>query len=108
MELSRQEYWSGLPIPSPGIFPTQESHQGLLHWQADSSPSEPPEKPADSMQNKKLGAEVSLEVNTSVSLRVAYESNHPSLMAPSRALGGSQTALISRSPETTNGPTVAE
>ena len=28
---SRQEYWSGLPFPSPGIFPTQGSNQGLLH-----------------------------------------------------------------------------
>ena len=28
-----------------GIFPTQGSNQGLLHWQADSSPSEPPGKP---------------------------------------------------------------
>ena len=25
MEVSRQEYWSGLPFPSPGIFPTQVS-----------------------------------------------------------------------------------
>ena len=23
MEFSRQEYWSGLPFPFPGIFPTQ-------------------------------------------------------------------------------------
>ena len=29
MEFSRQEYWSGLPSPSPGIFPTQESNSGL-------------------------------------------------------------------------------
>ena len=27
---SRQEYWSGLPRPSPGFFPTQESSPGLL------------------------------------------------------------------------------
>ena len=26
-----QEYWSGWPIPSPGIFPIQELNQGLLH-----------------------------------------------------------------------------
>ena len=26
-----QECWSGLPFPSPGIFPTQESNPGLLH-----------------------------------------------------------------------------
>ena len=28
-----------------GIFPTQESNPRLLHWQADSLLSEPPEKP---------------------------------------------------------------
>ena len=31
MGFSRQEYWSGLPSPSPGIFPTQESNLGVLH-----------------------------------------------------------------------------
>ena len=32
MEFSRQEYWSGLPFPSPGIFLTQGSNPGLLHY----------------------------------------------------------------------------
>ena len=34
MEFSRQEYWSGLLFPTPGIFPTQGSNLqllGLLH-----------------------------------------------------------------------------
>ena len=31
-----------------GIFPTQGSNLCFLHWQADSLPSEPPEKPCDS------------------------------------------------------------
>ena len=31
MGFPRQEYWSGLPFPSPGIFPTQGSNLGLLH-----------------------------------------------------------------------------
>ena len=31
MGFSRQEYWSGLPFPSPGIFLTQGSNPGLLH-----------------------------------------------------------------------------
>ena len=31
MEFSRQAYWSGLPFPSQGIFPTQRSSLGLLH-----------------------------------------------------------------------------
>ena len=29
---SRQEYWSGLPFPSPEIFLTQGSNPGLLHY----------------------------------------------------------------------------
>ena len=40
-EFSRQEYWSGLPFPSPGVFPTQGSKPHLsclLYWQADSLP----------------------------------------------------------------------
>ena len=39
MGFSRQEYWSGLLFPSPGIFLSQglNSHLLLLlHWQADS------------------------------------------------------------------------
>ena len=41
MGFSRQEYWSGLPFPSPGIFPTQGWNLlllRLLHWHADSLP----------------------------------------------------------------------
>ena len=31
MGFSRQEFWSGLPCPPPGIFPTQGSNPGRLH-----------------------------------------------------------------------------
>ena len=31
MGFSRQEFWSGLPFPSPGIFLTQELNTGLLY-----------------------------------------------------------------------------
>ena len=44
MGCSRQEYWSGLPFPSSGIFPAQGSNSSLLHGQVDSLPSEPPGK----------------------------------------------------------------
>ena len=30
MEFPRQEYWSDLPFPSPGIVPTQGLNSGLL------------------------------------------------------------------------------
>ena len=31
MEVSKQEYWSELPFPSPGNLPTQGLNPGLLH-----------------------------------------------------------------------------
>ena len=31
MGFPRQEYWNGLPFPSPGISPSQESNPSLLH-----------------------------------------------------------------------------
>ena len=37
MGFSGQEYWGGLPFPSPGDLPDQGSNLGLfhlLHWQA--------------------------------------------------------------------------
>ena len=43
MELSRQEYWSELPFPSPGYPPDPTDRTWLsLALQADSLPSEPP------------------------------------------------------------------
>ena len=44
VEFSRQEYWSGLPFPSPGYLPDPgiEPRSAL---QADALPSEPPGKP---------------------------------------------------------------
>ena len=45
MGFSRQEYWNGLPFPSPGDLP----HPGIERWspalQVDSLTSEPPGKP---------------------------------------------------------------
>ena len=31
MGFPRQEYWSGLPFSSAGIFPTHESNPGFMH-----------------------------------------------------------------------------
>ena len=41
MESSKQEYWSGLPIPIPVYLPdagTEPTSIHLLHWRADSLP----------------------------------------------------------------------
>ena len=45
MEFSRQEYWSGLPCPSPGDLPDAGPEAGSPALQGDSLPSEPPGKP---------------------------------------------------------------
>ena len=43
MELSRQEYWSGLPFPPPGDLLDPGIEPGSPALQADSLRSEPPE-----------------------------------------------------------------
>ena len=45
MGFSRQEYWSGLPFPSPGDLPNPGIEPRSPTLQADSLPSEPPGKP---------------------------------------------------------------
>ena len=42
MEFSRQEYWSGLPFPSPGDLPNPGIEPRSPTLQADTLPSEPP------------------------------------------------------------------
>ena len=48
MGFSRQEYWSGLPFPSPGDLPDPGIEPGSPALQADSLPSELPGKPLKS------------------------------------------------------------
>ena len=48
MGFSRQEYWSGLPFPSPGDLPNPGIEPRSPSLQADSSPAEPPGKQVES------------------------------------------------------------
>ena len=45
MKFSRQEYWIGLPFPSPGDLPDPGIEPASPALQADSLLSEPPERP---------------------------------------------------------------
>ena len=45
MGFSRQEYWSGLPFPSPGDLPNPGIEPGSPEFQADALTSEPPSLP---------------------------------------------------------------
>ena len=51
MGFSRQEYWSGLPLPSPGDLPDPGIKPRSPTPQADALPSEPPGKPARGQVN---------------------------------------------------------
>ena len=57
MGFPKQECWSRLPFPSPGIFPSQGLNPHLfclLHWQAGSLPPAPPGKPITHAAAKSL------------------------------------------------------
>ena len=56
MEFSRQEYWSGLPFPTPGDLPDPGIESGSPELQADSLLSEPPGKPRLSGTDGKTGS----------------------------------------------------
>ena len=49
---SRQEYWSGLPFPSPGDLLNPGVEPGSPALKADSLPSEPLKKPKTHSINK--------------------------------------------------------
>ena len=52
MEFSRQEYWSGLPLPSPGDPPNPGIKPKSPTLQADALPSEPPGKSEGRLSEK--------------------------------------------------------
>ena len=59
---SRQEYWRGLPFPSPGDLPDSGIEPGSPALQADSLPSELPGKPG------RLGLAFNQEANFEILL----------------------------------------
>ena len=54
MAFSRQEYWSGLPFPSPEDLLEAGVEPGFLALHVDSLPSEPPGKPKPSLPHWKI------------------------------------------------------
>ena len=54
MELSRPEYWTGYPFPSPGDLPNPGIKSRSPTLQADSLPAEPPGKPIKDLKDMKI------------------------------------------------------
>ena len=66
MGFSRQEYWRGLPFPSPGDLPDPGIEPMSPALEADALPSEPPGKPfrGNSRLNQEAAQMLSLEWST--------------------------------------------
>ena len=62
MQLSRQEYWSGLPFPSPGDLPNPGIRPRSPALQADSLLSEPPGSQIDVYTPDKWASQVALVI----------------------------------------------
>ena len=63
MGFSRQEYWSGLPFPSPGDLPGSRVEPGSPALQADSLLTDPPENSQYScLENPRDGGCTELDV----------------------------------------------
>ena len=59
MGFSRQEYWSGLPYPSPGDLPNPGIETRTPALQVDALTSEPPGKPGGKipwMEEQSMGS----------------------------------------------------
>ena len=54
MGFSRQEYWSGLPFPSPGDLPNPGIEPRSPVLEADALTSEPPGKPIKALTSTKI------------------------------------------------------
>ena len=54
MEFPRQEYWKGLPFPSPGDLPHPGVEPGSPALPAETSPSEPSGKDIEVKENKQI------------------------------------------------------
>ena len=60
MEFSRQEYWNGLPFPSPGDLPDAGIEPRSSELQADTLPSEPPRKAMTNLDSRVKSRDITL------------------------------------------------
>jgi len=65
MRFSRQEYWRGLPFPSPGDLPNTGIKPGSPVLQADPLPTELQGKPREGLWPTKICIHLCLECNGS-------------------------------------------
>ena len=79
MGFSRQEYWSGLPCPSPWALLTQVWNPHLptlLHWQAHSLPLAPVGKPPSYFTSRYIPKEIESLYSNKYLYNVIYNSEN--------------------------------
>ena len=81
---SQQEYWSGLPFPSPGDLPDPEVELGSPALQEDSLLTEPQGKPFMHME-----ADNVIPITMKRSFPGPEEENHPHLQVLFKSVGES-------------------
>ena len=89
MGFSRQEYWSGLPFPSPGDLPNPGTKPGSPALQRDALPSEPPGPSFNSQQD--LAAMVLMSVHPAF-LLISSGFHSPEVTRPPTYTSGSGLA----------------
>ena len=84
MGYPRQEYWSGLPFPSPGALSNPGTDLLLLHWQADSLPLSHLGNPSWEVDKavQDLTASESLSIENSPPKLLSQIDNFPSYQLP--------------------------
>ena len=73
MGFSRQEYWSGLPFPSPRDLPNPGIEPRSPEFQADDLTSEPPGKP---QYNTYSNAQILYETSSSINRDICLSSSN--------------------------------
>ena len=73
MGFSRQEYWSGLPCPSPRDLPNPGIEPRSPEFQADDLTSEPPGKP---QYNTYSNAQILYEMSSSINRDICLSSSN--------------------------------
>ena len=78
MGFFRQEYWSGLPLPSPGDLPHPRIEPGSPALQADALPSEPPGKSNTHQDTREAWNKSSLRQFLSFIMEMSHHPNFSS------------------------------
>ena len=72
MGFSRQEYWSGLPFPSPGYLPDPGNEPGSPALEADALTSEPPGKPMINLDSVLKNKDITLLTKVCIAKAIVF------------------------------------